>query len=79
MNPLTKLNQFKHSFTKFPPTGWLYDITYSYNPGFILAGSTIAISGAMLFAIPPLQRYLARKHQQATTTTTSQQQQSSSS
>lgn len=65
------------SFLGPPLAGWLYDITYSYNPGFILAGSTIAISGAMLFAIPPLQRYLARKHQQATTT--SQQQQSSSS
>lgn len=65
------------SFLGPPLAGWLYDITYSYNPGFILAGSTIAISGAMLFAIPPLQRYLARKHQQAMTT--SQQQQSSSS
>lgn len=51
------------SFLGPPLAGWLYDITYSYNPGFILAGSTIAISGVMLFAIPPLQRHLARKHQ----------------
>lgn len=49
------------SFIGPPLAGWLYDITGSYNPGFILAGTTIAISGVMLFAIPPLQRYLERK------------------
>lgn len=51
------------SFIGPPLAGWLYDITSSYNPGFILAGTTIAISGAMLFAIPPLQRHLRRKQQ----------------
>lgn len=49
------------SFLGPPLAGWLYDITGSYNPGFILAGTTIAISGVMLFAIPPLQRHLERK------------------
>lgn len=49
------------SFIGPPMAGWLYDITLSYDPGFILAGSTIAISGVMLFSIPPMQRYLARK------------------
>lgn len=61
------------SFLGPPLAGWLYDITESYKPGFILAGSTIAVSGTMLFLIPPLQRYLARKarkqQQQMTTMT----------
>ncbi|XP_058834621.1 monocarboxylate transporter 12 [Topomyia yanbarensis] len=49
------------SFLGPPLAGWLYDLTLSYNPGFILAGTTIALSGFILFSIPPLQRYLARK------------------
>uniref|UniRef100_A0A182Q0B3 Major facilitator superfamily (MFS) profile domain-containing protein n=1 Tax=Anopheles farauti TaxID=69004 RepID=A0A182Q0B3_9DIPT len=49
------------SFVGPPIAGWLYDYTLSYGPGFIMAGTTIAISGAMLFAIPSLQRYLARR------------------
>lgn len=53
------------SFVGPPLAGWLYDITLSYNPGFILAGTTIAMSGVMLFAIPPMQRYLARKQSAA--------------
>ena len=48
--------------------GWLYDYTLSYGPGFIMAGTTIAISGAMLFAIPSLQRYLARRRSAAVAT-----------
>ncbi|XP_058127754.1 monocarboxylate transporter 12 [Anopheles coustani] len=49
------------SFVGPPIAGWLYDYTLSYGPGFIMAGTTIAISGAMLFAIPSIQRYLDRK------------------
>lgn len=64
------------SFMGPPMAGWLYDITLSYNPGFILAGSTIAISGVMLFTIPPMQRYLARKQASTTAASTSQAQQS---
>lgn len=41
--------------------GWLYDLTDSYSPGFLLAGITIAISGVILFTIPPLQRYYKRR------------------
>ncbi|GLH15381.1 Monocarboxylate transporter 5 [Gryllus bimaculatus] len=41
--------------------GWLYDATGSYNPGFIVAGVTMALSGVMLFVIPPVQRRLAAK------------------
>ncbi|XP_055548374.1 monocarboxylate transporter 5 isoform X2 [Wyeomyia smithii] len=48
------------SFLGPPLAGWLYDITLSYNPGFILAGVTIALSGFILFSIPPLQRHLGR-------------------
>uniref|UniRef100_A0A182VVK6 Major facilitator superfamily (MFS) profile domain-containing protein n=1 Tax=Anopheles minimus TaxID=112268 RepID=A0A182VVK6_9DIPT len=54
------------SFVGPPIAGWLYDYTLSYGPGFIMAGTTIAISGAMLFAIPSLQRYLARRQTVAT-------------
>uniref|UniRef100_A0AAG5DW67 Major facilitator superfamily (MFS) profile domain-containing protein n=1 Tax=Anopheles atroparvus TaxID=41427 RepID=A0AAG5DW67_ANOAO len=49
------------SFVGPPIAGWLYDYTLSYGPGFIMAGTTIALSGAMLFAIPTIQRYLARR------------------
>lgn len=45
-----------------PIAGWLYDALDSYNPGFIVAGVTIAISGLMLFVIPSMQRCLARSH-----------------
>ncbi|KAL5280247.1 Mct1 family protein [Megaselia abdita] len=44
-----------------PFAGWLYDLTDSYSPGFLLAGITIAISGVILFIIPPLQRYYTRR------------------
>lgn len=36
-------------------TGWIYDMTQSYDPGFYLAGALIALSGLMLFAIPYMQ------------------------
>ncbi|KAE9533341.1 hypothetical protein AGLY_009244 [Aphis glycines] len=44
-----------------PIAGWLYDVTGSYNPGFYLSGSNIAISGLMLFIIPYVQRRCERK------------------
>lgn len=47
-----------------PIAGSLYDMTQSYLPGFFMAGVTIAISGFVLFAIPPMQRHLARRQQQ---------------
>ncbi|KAL1124162.1 hypothetical protein AAG570_001932 [Ranatra chinensis] len=40
-----------------PITGWLYDATKSYDPGFIVSGVMIAISGLMLYGVPPLQRW----------------------
>lgn len=46
-------------FWSFP--GWLYDITDSYKPGFLLAGVTIAVSGLILFFIPIVQKYTTRK------------------
>lgn len=48
-----------------PMAGALYDHTLSYLPGFILAGVTIAVSGVVLFAIPPLQRRNANRINQA--------------
>lgn len=39
-----------------PFAGLLYDLTQTYKYAFIMAGITIAISGVVLFAIPPLQR-----------------------
>lgn len=49
------------SFVGPPFAGTLFDLTASYSPGFILAGVTIAISGVILFAIPPMQRHYAAK------------------
>lgn len=56
------LYQFKFFFFFFVTfLGWLYDITLSYSPAFILAGIMIALSGLVMFAVPPIQRMQARK------------------
>lgn len=52
------------SFVGPPIVGLLYDVWISYTPGFIFAGSMIAISGLMLYPIPALQRYLQQRHTQ---------------
>lgn len=39
----------------------MYDLTDSYSPAFLMAGLMIAISGLVMFAIPPLQRLQARR------------------
>lgn len=44
-----------------PIGGFFYDITGSYGPAFVLAGVMICVSGLILFAIPPIQKYNARK------------------
>ncbi|XP_055939891.1 monocarboxylate transporter 14-like [Argiope bruennichi] len=44
-----------------PITGWLYDFTGSYDPGFYASGTMIAISGLMLFFIPCVQRLLEER------------------
>ncbi|XP_021932288.1 monocarboxylate transporter 12 isoform X3 [Zootermopsis nevadensis] len=49
------------SFLGPPVAGWLYDALQSYNPGFYVAGITIAASGIMLFCIPSLQRYVMQR------------------
>ncbi|XP_033169755.1 monocarboxylate transporter 12 [Drosophila mauritiana] len=49
------------SFIGPPIGGWMYDLTDSYAPAFLMAGLMIAISGLVMFAIPPLQRLQARK------------------
>lgn len=41
--------------------GWMYDVMASYGPAFIMAGVMIAISGVVMFAIPPIQRYKERQ------------------
>jgi MFS transporter, MCT family, solute carrier family 16 (monocarboxylic acid transporters), member 14 len=53
------------SFVGPPIGGWLYDKTLYYEPAFVLAGVSIAISGLMLYFIPPLQRHLERKEANA--------------
>lgn len=45
------------SFVGSPFAGMLYDHLGSYDPGFYMAGITMAGSGLMLFAIPPIQRH----------------------
>lgn len=42
-------------------TGALYDLMGSYVPGFVVAGTAIALSGIILFALPACQRYVAKK------------------
>ena len=42
-------------------TGALYDALGNYDAGFYFAGTMIFISGAMLFAIPALQKRLETK------------------
>lgn len=54
------------SFVGPPIGGWLYDISGQYEPAFMLAGVAIAISGLILYFIPPLQRYVARKEENRT-------------
>lgn len=44
-----------------PLAGLLYDMTGSYSPAFLMAGIMIAISGIVLFAIPPTQKYLKKR------------------
>ena len=45
----------------FAYSGALYDSIGDYDAGFYFAGSMIFLSGAMLFAIPALQKHLASK------------------
>ncbi|XP_070491773.1 monocarboxylate transporter 5 [Chironomus tepperi] len=55
------------SFVGPPIGGWLYDISGKYEPAFVLAGVAIAVSGLILYFIPALQRYVARKEENRTT------------
>ncbi|XP_060662208.1 monocarboxylate transporter 12 [Drosophila nasuta] len=49
------------SFIGPPIGGWMYDITNTYSPAFLMAGIMIAISGLVMFGIPPLQRCQSRQ------------------
>lgn len=42
-------------------TGWLYEITESYDVSFYLAGLFIAISGVLLVILPALERVRGAK------------------
>ena len=44
-----------------PPPGWLFDWTGSYDISFIAMGAMIALSGLMLFFLPPIQRWHQRR------------------
>ncbi|XP_033228377.1 monocarboxylate transporter 9 [Belonocnema kinseyi] len=46
------------SFLGPPIGGWLKDLLKTVDPAFYLAGIMIALSGLMLFSIPPVQRWL---------------------
>ncbi|KAK3095274.1 hypothetical protein FSP39_012542 [Pinctada imbricata] len=43
-----------------PIAGWLYDGTGSYNISFHVAGTVVAVSGAMLYVIPWVQRCVGK-------------------
>ncbi|XP_014217976.1 monocarboxylate transporter 9-like, partial [Copidosoma floridanum] len=49
------------SFLGPPLAGFLYDISELYDLGFYMAGSMIAISGFMLYVIPPIQKRIMSK------------------
>lgn len=59
---LLLLHQGLASFIGPPIVGFLYDQSHSYMPGFLFAGCMISLSGFILFFIPNLQRYFAKKH-----------------
>lgn len=46
---------------KLMVSGWLYDVLHSYIPAFYVAGSTISLSGLILFFIPMIERRNARQ------------------
>ena len=46
-------------------SGSLYDATKSYEPSFWVAGVAMALSGVMLFVVPPIQRRQEAKRRQA--------------
>ncbi|KAL3280632.1 hypothetical protein HHI36_003868 [Cryptolaemus montrouzieri] len=51
-----------------PPIGGaLYDLWLSYDYAFYLSGATVAMSGLMLFIIPPVQRCLEKKNRKSGT------------
>ena len=58
-------------------TGWLYDISNSYNNSFYMAGICLVVSGAILYPIPCIQRRRLRHDNEETQlrTATNQQQQ----
>lgn len=52
---------YDHELISLFLSGFMYDKTGTYTPAFLMAGLMIAFSGLVMFAIPPLQRYQARK------------------
>ncbi|XP_062588832.1 monocarboxylate transporter 12-like [Saccostrea cucullata] len=44
-----------------PIAGWLYDETKSYDVSFYVAGTVVAVSGAMLYSIPFVQKCLGHR------------------
>lgn len=54
------------SFLGPPIGGWLIDLLKSTDPAFYLAGVMIALSGLMLFSIPPVQKRLKRLREEET-------------
>ena len=52
------------TFISGPIVGHLHDTTHSYTPGFLFGGIMLISSGAILFAMPPLQRWVIRRKTQ---------------
>ena len=57
VHPPQPTHLFYHHSPTHPPTGWLSDISSSYDMSFYLAGVMILISGLMLFSAPCLKRF----------------------
>lgn len=54
---LRYLLTFEYAKRVFIVSGWLYDITGTYDLSFYLAGFFIALSGALLLAMPLISFY----------------------
>jgi len=50
-------------------TGWLYDISNSYDNSFYLMGICLIVSGAMLYPILCIQRWRLRREDESTAET----------
>lgn len=57
MHPSLSIDEIYHGTRFLFVSGWLYDITGTYDLSFYLAGFFIALSGVLLLAMPLISLY----------------------